>query len=119
MVLKAMLERYGAVVTLVDDGAATLDAYRDQAFDLLLTDIQMPEMSGVDVCRAIRKMEVELNRSRMPVFAITANVFDHQSELYLAAGMDGVVHKPFALADLESALVSGAPQEESGVIELF
>ncbi len=119
MVLKAMLERYKAVVTLVEDGASAIEAYRDQAFDLLLTDIQMPEMSGVEVCRAIRKMEAELNRSRMPVFAITANVFDHQSETYLAAGMDGVVHKPFALADLESALVSGAPQEESGVIELF
>lgn len=119
MVLKAMLERYKVEVTLAEDGAMAAEICREQAFDLLLTDIQMPHMTGVELCRVVRRMEHDTGRARMPIFAITANVFDHQSAQYLAAGMDGVVHKPFALADLESALVSGAPQEESGAVELF
>lgn len=119
MVLKAMLERYEADVTLACDGEEALTACDNQAFDLILSDIQMPAMSGTDPCRAIRAKEQTTGTKRTPVFAITANVFEHQSQEYLEAGMDGLVHKPFVLADLESALVSAAPQVESGLVELF
>ncbi|HEY5008365.1 MAG TPA: response regulator, partial [Caulobacteraceae bacterium] len=86
--------------TLVINGREALDAWEGQTWDLVLMDIQMPEMDGIEAARAIRKRERETGRARTPIVAVTANAMTHQLVEYQAAGMDGVVAKPVDVGDL-------------------
>ncbi|HZZ90307.1 MAG TPA: ATP-binding protein [Caulobacteraceae bacterium] len=100
LILKALLEIVEPDLTLAPDGAQALEAFGEAAFDLVLMDIQMPRMGGVEATRGIRRMERERGQPRTPILAVTANVMTHQIEEYLAAGMDGVVAKPLQLNTL-------------------
>ena len=71
-----------------------MEAWEKQDWDIVLMDIQMPEMSGVEATRAIRLREQQTGRARTPIVAVTANAMTHQIAEYDAAGMDGVVPKP-------------------------
>jgi signal transduction histidine kinase/CheY-like chemotaxis protein len=110
MVLKALLEPLGVAPALVENGREAVAAWEGQAWDLILMDIQMPEMSGVEATRAIRRRETLTGRARTPIIAVTANAMTHQLAEYRAAGMDGVVAKPIELGNLiavmEAALAS-------------
>jgi signal transduction histidine kinase/ActR/RegA family two-component response regulator len=112
LVLRALIDPLGADLTVVGNGREAVEAYRSQSFDVILLDIQMPEMNGLDAARAIREVEHLSGEPRTPIVALTANVMNHQVEAYLAAGMDGHVAKPIdaaALYDaLETALVATA-----------
>jgi signal transduction histidine kinase/ActR/RegA family two-component response regulator len=99
-ILKALLEPLGAVVEVVDDGRAAVDALAEETFDLVLMDAQMPGMDGIEAAREVRALEARLKRRRTPILAVTANVMADQVEAYRAAGMDGWVAKPIALEDL-------------------
>jgi signal transduction histidine kinase len=111
LVLETMLDDLGVELVVVEDGAAALDAYREEAWDLVLMDIQMPLMDGPAAARAIRGYEASERRPRTPILALTANVMAHQAEDYRAAGMDGVVAKPLQrgqlVAVIEAALSEG------------
>ena len=104
LVLAALLEPLGAELTLVGDGREAVEAYAAGGFDVVLMDVQMPEMNGVDATRAIRAMEACDGRDPTPVLALTANVMSHQLESYRAAGMDGHIAKPVEVAGLYAAL---------------
>jgi CheY-like chemotaxis protein len=67
-------------------------------------DVQMPEMSGVEATRAIRRHEVAVGRERTPIIALSANVMTHQIEDYRAAGMDDHLAKPIDIAKLYALL---------------
>ena len=117
--LKTLLAPAGIAPTLVVNGREALDAWESQAWDIVLMDIQMPEMNGIDATRAIRKRELETGRARTPIVAVTANAMTHQMVEYQAAGMDGVVAKPVDMANLfnvmESALAAvGATARPAG-----
>ncbi|KRB40665.1 hybrid sensor histidine kinase/response regulator [Phenylobacterium sp. Root700] len=103
-VLAAVMGSLGIEIDIVPNGKAAFEAWRDGSYDLILMDIQMPVMDGIDSARAIRTAERENGRFRTPIIALTANALSHQVEEYLAAGMDGHVAKPIEIAKLYEAI---------------
>jgi two-component system, sensor histidine kinase len=94
LVLRTLLAPAGIDPTLVENGREAVSAWETQDWDVVLMDIQMPEMDGIQAARAIRARERETGRARTPIVAVTANAMTHQVVEYEAAGMDGVVAKP-------------------------
>ena len=103
-VIAAVLAPLGAEVELVNDGAACVEAWKRGGFDIVLMDIHMPVMDGVEAARTIRSLEVSESRKRIPIVAVTANALVHQVEGYMAAGMDGHVAKPIEVTKLYDAI---------------
>ncbi|MDP1618145.1 ATP-binding protein [Phenylobacterium sp.] len=105
-VLGALLAPLGAELVLVEDGRAAVEAFRLGGFDLVLMDIQMPQMNGVEATRAIRTLEHEQGLRRTPILAVTANVMTDQLQEYSLAGMDGAVAKPLRVEVLLEAVMT-------------
>ncbi|PIB95863.1 hybrid sensor histidine kinase/response regulator [Caulobacter sp. X] len=103
-VIEAVLAPLGAEVTMVPDGAACVEAWKAAKFDIILMDIHMPVMDGIEAARAIRALEAQEGRTRTPIVAVTANALAHQVEDYLAAGMEGHVAKPVEVSKLYGAI---------------
>ena len=97
-----VLNRAGHHVTIVENGQQALDAVKAERFDLVLMDIQMPGMDGVEATRRIRALPGSQNA--VPIFAMTAHAMRGVSEEYLAAGMNDYVSKPFQPAVLLAKL---------------
>jgi signal transduction histidine kinase/ActR/RegA family two-component response regulator len=106
LVLKTLLGQIGAEPVLVSDGAEALVAWERSDFDLILMDVQMPEMDGPTATRRIRAREAETGRRRTRIVALTANAMAHQVEEYLAAGMDDHVAKPIDAAELYAVVAA-------------
>jgi signal transduction histidine kinase/ActR/RegA family two-component response regulator len=104
LVLKTLLHQLGIALTVVENGALAVEAWRDGAFDIILMDVQMPEMDGPTAAAAIRQAEAETGRARTPIVALTANVMPHQVAHYRLVGMDGHVAKPVEIALLAAAM---------------
>jgi signal transduction histidine kinase/ActR/RegA family two-component response regulator len=104
LVLKTLLAQAGVAPVFAVNGADAVDAWERQAWDVILMDIQMPEMDGVTATRAIRQREAVTGRMRTPIIAVTANAMTHQLAEYAAAGMDGVVSKPLDVSRLFATL---------------
>jgi signal transduction histidine kinase len=115
-ILAALLGLTDADVTFAMDGREAVTAFAQGDFDLVLMDIQMPNMNGVEAARAIR---ASARGAFTPILAVTANVMSHQIDDYLAAGMNGVVAKPIStealFAAIENALSRGAGEEAADV----
>jgi signal transduction histidine kinase/AmiR/NasT family two-component response regulator len=104
LVLRTVMQTFGADLTMVADGKQAVEAWRDGEFDIILMDIQMPEMDGLTATRVIREEERKSSRVRTPVVAVSANAMTHQVKEYLEAGMDGHVAKPIELTKLHGAM---------------
>ncbi|MFV0475529.1 MAG: response regulator [Pikeienuella sp.] len=92
LVATHMLETLGAKVDIAADGAIALDRLRERAYDVLLIDIEMPRVSGLDVIRAIRADDGPL--AAAPVIALTAYAMEEHREKIAAVGADGLIAKP-------------------------
>ena len=103
MVVSKMLGKLGLTVVAVANGVAAVEAWKGGAFDVVLMDVQMPEMDGYDATMAIRALEAG-SSARTPILALTANAMKGDRERCLAAGMDDHIAKPVLLADLVAAL---------------
>jgi signal transduction histidine kinase/AmiR/NasT family two-component response regulator len=103
-VLRAVLDPLDIDLHITPDGQAALEAWRSGAYDLILMDIQMPVMDGVEATQAIRAEERARRLPRTPILALTANAMTYQVEQYLKAGMDGHVSKPIELQRLYAAI---------------
>ncbi|MBO9545192.1 PAS domain S-box protein [Caulobacter sp.] len=116
LVARRILQQLGADVSVADDGASGVEAVRDGAFDLVLMDVQMPGMDGLEATRRIRALAGPA--ARVPIIALTANVMAHQRAAYRAAGMNGVAAKPIAPAALVGEIVrlSQAGPDEQGAV---
>ena len=107
-----MLERMGYRADVAGNGREAVEALQRQRYDVILMDIQMPEMDGVAATQHIRKT---LPRTQQPVIvAVTANALAGDRERYLAAGMDDYISKPFETLDLIEMLERHRPRLSSG-----
>ncbi|MCG8441203.1 MAG: ATP-binding protein, partial [Caulobacterales bacterium] len=104
MVLEALLEPFEAEITMTANGREAVDAWKAGLFDVVLMDVQMPKMSGVEACLEIRRMERESGLDRTPILALTANAMSHQVQEYLEAGMEAHVAKPIKPHELFATL---------------
>ena len=113
LVLRTLLQQVGIEPVIVGDGVQAVAAWRAEVWDLILMDIQMPEMDGLTATRTIRREESERGCRRTPIIALTANVMAQQIESYRAAGMDDVAPKPIEverlLLAIEGCLEEAAP----------
>jgi protein-histidine pros-kinase len=93
-----VLERAGHRVVVAGNGREAVELWSSKPFDLILMDVQMPEMDGLEATRAIRAAEKERGANdsarRTPIIAMTANAMAGDREICLDAGMDGYVTKP-------------------------
>jgi len=99
-------------VTMVDNGLEAVDAWKREAWDLILMDIEMPGMTGVEATRAIRRQEVATGRTRTPIIVLSANAMSHQLAEYGESGADGHVAKPIETALLFEALGAALAEAE-------
>ena len=83
-----------------EDGAQALSLIEQQKVDLVLMDIQMPVMDGYEATRLARQRETRLRLPRVPIVALTANAFDEDAALAVAAGMDAHLAKPYSREQL-------------------
>ncbi|MFZ2854178.1 MAG: ATP-binding protein [Rhodocyclaceae bacterium] len=100
----ALLEKRGHRVRIAGNGQEALDALADGVFDLVLMDMQMPVMDGIDATQRIRQGEQADGSRRLPIVAMTANAMQGDRERCLAAGMDGYVSKPVKPDELFAAI---------------
>jgi len=97
-VARVMLEKAGYVVDTAEDGAAALAAVSEKPFELVLMDVQMPDMDGFEATARIRALGG--NRAAVPIIAVTANAMAEHREECLAKGMDDFIAKPFDKVEL-------------------
>ena len=118
LILGALLEPLGVQLRLAADGVEAVEAFASEPFDMVLMDVQMPVMNGVEAARAIRRREAEAGRPPTPILALSANVMPHQVAEYLAAGMDGLIAKPIEVrAMLEAMRKAMADRQTAGGLE--
>jgi PAS domain S-box-containing protein len=103
-----ILEKHGHSVVVTGNGSEALAALQQQAFDLLLADVQMPEMDGLEATAEIRESETGTGR-HLPIVAMTAHAMKGDKERCLAAGMDDYVAKPIQAAELLRVIDSVLP----------
>ena len=103
LVISALLKRSGCEVDVVDNGLKATERAAD-GFDLILMDLQMPVLGGIEATLQIRAEEASSGRPRVPIVALTANAFSEAGEATVAAGMDGHLTKPITLAALHEFL---------------
>ncbi len=116
VLIQAVLDRLGHHCEIVNDGRQAVHAAQATAFDLILMDVQMPQMDGLAATAAIRKLEGEA--ARLPIIAMTANARREDRASCLAAGMDDYVSKPLDVAQLSAALQRAACGDRAGLARL-
>jgi PAS domain S-box-containing protein len=100
-----LLSKWGHTVTVAGNGREAVAAWMTQPFDVILMDVQMPEMDGMQATAAIREQEQRAGRgTHIPIIAMTAHAMKGDREECLAAGMDGYVPKPIRVKELMAAL---------------
>ena len=103
-VLLAMLARLGHTTTVANDGLEAWELLQHKRFDLLLTDLEMPGLDGLELARRVRAREATVHDEHLPILGATAHVSDEEQHRLIAAGMDAHLGKPFTLSDLSAAL---------------
>lgn len=104
VVVKAVLAKFEIVPDVVENGVQAVEAVRRKLYDVVLMDVHMPEMDGLEAARVIRSLKGEV--ARTPIIALTANALSSDSNECRAAGMNGYVAKPFRAEDLVTAIAN-------------
>ncbi|MEO1042682.1 MAG: ATP-binding protein [Pseudomonadota bacterium] len=94
---RAIVERVGHRLDVVGDGAAAVEAFKTKSYDIILMDMHMPKMGGLEATKVIRS---EKNAKGMPIIALTANTLQEDQDACFAAGMDDFLSKPFEPKEL-------------------
>jgi two-component system sensor histidine kinase/response regulator len=98
-----LLEKLGHVVTIVNNGKEAVSAAEKNEFDLIVMDVQMPEMDGLEAASIIRDRQ-KITEHQIPILALTAHATAEDRERCLAVGMDAYLSKPVRIADLQDAV---------------
>lgn len=109
-----ILEMRGHEVVIAENGRVALDLFRNCPFDLVLMDVQMPQMDGLEATRLIRQYEAEQNRSAVRIVALTAHALTGDRETCLDAGMDDYLTKPVIADHLIQLVESGQVMDAKG-----
>ena len=114
--LQHFLTMFGHTVTTAENGVQALEALREKGrtLDVILMDVQMPEMSGLEATRAIRESDGRLYDRSIPIIALTAYAMKGDRERMLDAGMDDYVSKPVDMHKLSEAIVRCTADREAG-----
>jgi signal transduction histidine kinase len=99
-VAQAMLRRIGCEVLLASDGREGVKQAQQRGINLILMDMQMPVMDGLQASREIREIEARQGRAPIPIIALTANAMEADKEACIEAGMNGFLSKPYQFTDL-------------------
>ncbi len=100
-IAKIAIEKLGHSVEIADNGKIAFEKYKQNYYDIILMDIQMPEMDGISATKAIREYEREHpDKKYIKIIAMTANVMKEDQELYIQTEMDNFISKPFKQEDL-------------------
>jgi CheY-like chemotaxis protein len=129
MLAMKLLEKLGHKVQVVNNGKEAIGRAQAEAFDLILMDVQMPEMDGLEATSAIRAAEAGTG-THVPIVAMTAHAMQGDRERCLSAGMDGYLSKPIRIDELKQAMseiaernVGQSPEQNSfraiGQLELL
>lgn len=120
MVTGTMLKKWGHKVELAHNGKEAVEMFKDKKYDIILMDIQMPEMNGFEAAQKIRKMEAD--RRHTPIIALTAYALEGDKERFLKMGLDGYLPKPvnmdmlFAMVE-KSSYPEGVYLDKNGEIK--
>lgn len=96
------LKKYNHNVTIANNGLEALDRFKEDQFDVILMDIMMPEMDGLEATVKIRELENQNNLNfRTPIIALTANTMDNDRDKCISYGMDEFMAKPFDIEKLK------------------
>jgi CheY-like chemotaxis protein len=107
--IKNLLQKCGHNVTVVENGKEALEKLEQSDFDLILMDIQMPVMNGIEATQAIRSSDKLGSKKNIPIIAMTAYAMSGDREKFLASGANGYLGKPFKLEDLRQVLKKHPP----------
>jgi signal transduction histidine kinase len=100
LIIETFFNQIGVRPRIVGDGQALVEAWREERWDLILTDIQMPVMDGLAAARRIRAEEQKIGIAPTPILAVSANALPHHAEQYEAAGINGLIPKPIDFSNL-------------------
>jgi CheY-like chemotaxis protein len=115
MVLLKQVNALGYAAETAENGAEAVDKWSSGRYALIVTDCNMPELSGYDLARHVRACEARHGYERIPIIACTANALGGEAENCLAAGMDDYLAKPIDLAQLALKLDQWLPLEASAI----
>ena len=110
IVQETLLQKLGLTTQIVADGQEAVDAITSgQAYDLILMDVRMPRLNGLEATKRIREWEISHQKDRTRIIAITANAYEDDRRLCLEVGMDDFIAKPIIFADLQRTLSKWLP----------
>ncbi len=103
-ILARQLELAGTSADMAAGGEEALAMWRSRPYDLMLADLQMPDMDGFELARRIRQGEASTGSARLPILAVTASTLESEEERSREAGMDGFITKPVGIEQLKATL---------------
>ncbi len=113
----ALLSKAGHKIVVANNGREAVDAFKQQRFDLVFMDIQMPEMDGFEATYEIRKYQAEVKAERVPIVALTAHASAADRKHCLSAGMDEYISKPIRAAQLFEYIETQTGHRSSEIIK--
>ena len=99
-----VLEKLGCQVTVTDNGVRALEVLSTEPFDVVLMDVEMPEMNGIETTAEIRRLEAD-SKQHIPIVAMTARAMVGDRERCLEAGMDDYLSKPVRINEIKAMLI--------------
>jgi PAS domain S-box-containing protein len=114
LILSMMLAKLNAKVVLVEDGVMAVEAWKQEQFDLLLLDISMPNMGGIETLTEISRLSTAGKKPMIKAVAVTASVMEAQIAEYCASGFNAVLCKPFNFEELCEAISTALAASASG-----
>jgi len=110
--IQTVLRNFGMVVSVANNGLEALNLRKENQYDIIFMDIQMPIMSGVESTQKILEYEQNNQKNHIPIVALTANINQNDKEKYLSSGMDKYLKKPINIGELTTILEAYFPLQE-------